>query len=372
MARTVWRELVCGALLVAAVACGGKDVRNGGSSASSASGTTDTGGTASNEAGGTQNDPAGTTSQPEGGEPGVAVGGTFAIGGEAATPGRCDPMSRDEAPGIPVFNRDEPSNPECQLQSLDELIAQAQLLVPELKAVNTLYEPDPDRGGDGSFIYAFQLDDGTFALAFQLGSGDCPSGCINHEYWYFVTSDACQPLQVGHYQPNSAACTPGEAPMWGIPGAPPPGTGCGGVTDPAYMIGDYDLVACGEEQPCAAAGKSLPARALPKTIRISIDQSRQLAIGKVTLHGTGEPLLDERAFDATFTGRSFAVEVHGPLSPACAQNYSLSFHYDFDGVGPRSLSLDFERLNTCSGNAGASCKGSVRSDFGPAHAVTER
>lgn len=115
MARTVWRELVCGALLVAAVACGGKDTRNGGSPGSSACGTTDTGGTSGNEAGGTHNASAGSASQPEGGEPGTAVGGTFAIGGEAATPGRCDPMSRDEAPGIPVFNRDEPGSGDASL-----------------------------------------------------------------------------------------------------------------------------------------------------------------------------------------------------------------------------------------------------------------
>jgi hypothetical protein len=84
------------------------------------------------------------------------------------------------------------------------------------------------------------------------------------------------------------------------------------------------------------------------------------------LHGTGEPLLDDRSFDAVFAGRGFAVELHGPLSGACPQNYSISFHYDFGGAGPRSFLLEFERLNSCSGNAGPSCKGSVQSDLGDA------
>ena len=368
MARMAWRETACAAAILFAAACGGRGVRNHSGATQGSAGETSGGGTSSVTGGSSQ--------QSEAGEPSVSVGGvgvggtSLGVGGAAESPSLCDPHFRDEAPGIPVYNRDEPA--QCEGQSLDDVIARAQQLVPQLKAVNTLYEPDPNRGGDGSFIYAFQLDNGSFALAFQFGSGDCPSGCIEHEYWYFVTGDACQPLQVGHYQPNSAACTVGEGLMWGVPGAPPPGVSCDNMTAPTQLGGEWQLITCGEEQRCAAAGKAEPARALPDTIRISIQQAKSLEVGTVTVHGTGEPLLDERAFDATFTGRSFAVELHGPLSPACAQNFSLSFHYDFDGVGARSLLLEFERLNTCSGNAGASCKGSVRSDFGPASAVTER
>ncbi len=364
-----WREMACATLLLA-VACGGRDVRNRSGAATGTAGDTNVGGSSSATAGSAQ--------QVEAGEPSVAIGGAgvggtgVAVGGAADRLSVCDPDARYRAPGIRDFDRDDPGSAACQGQSLDDVIARAQALVPQLKAVNQLYVPDPNRGDHGSFIYAFQLDNGGFALAFQLGSGDCPSGCIDHEYWYFVTTDTCEVLQVGHYRPISAACPVGEGPMWAIPTVPPlSGVPCDKVTSLANMQGDYELVACGEEQPCAAAGKSLPVRALPGTVRISIEQSRNLAVGTVTLHGTGEPLLDERAFDATFSGRSLAVSLDGPLSPACAQNYSLSFHYDFDGVGPRSLLLDFERLNTCSGNAGASCKGRVRSEFGPAHLLAQ-
>jgi len=134
---------------------------------------------------------------------------------------------------------------------------------------------------------------------------------------------------------------------------------------PAQNVsGDYEVVACGQEQTCTVAGQAPVTLPLPPMIGLTVQQAKTLELGTVTLHGTGEPLLDDRPFDALFDGRSFSVELHGPLSATCAQDYSLSFHYDFDAVGPRSLRLDFERLNSCSGNAGPSCKGRVESELG--------
>jgi hypothetical protein len=43
--------------------------------------------------------------------------------------------------------------------------------------------------GDGANVYARQGEHGMTYL-FRNGWGDCPAGCINNEYWYFVFSES--------------------------------------------------------------------------------------------------------------------------------------------------------------------------------------
>jgi hypothetical protein len=133
------------------------------------------------------------------------------------------------------------------------------------------------------------------------------------------------------------------------------------------LSGNYSVAACGSARACAKAGENVSESPLPSFVNFIVEQE----LGHVTIYGTGEPLLDNRPFDATFGQSSFAVELHGPLSATCAQNYSISFRYDFDDSRPgaRLLALDFERSPKCSGNAGEYCQGSVRSDFGAASKI---
>jgi hypothetical protein len=98
---------------------------------------------------------------------------------------------------------------------------------PELADIPSTREPGV--GGDQSFVFSYLRDDGSFALIVKRGDGDCVSGCISKEYWYFDTDEMCKPRQVGHYNDafndagNCYAIT-GE-PMWDVPSK----------ADPAYV-----------------------------------------------------------------------------------------------------------------------------------------
>lgn len=54
--------------------------------------------------------------------------------------------------------------------------------------------------GDFSNIYPRQTGNGITYL-FRWGSGDCPMGCINNHYSYFVFKDG-EPISLGHYDPS--------------------------------------------------------------------------------------------------------------------------------------------------------------------------
>ena len=60
--------------------------------------------------------------------------------------------------------------------------------------------------GDGSNVYARQTSDGITYL-FRHGWGDCPSGCIYSEYWYFVF-EGDQPVFIGHWAPHEDSDEP--------------------------------------------------------------------------------------------------------------------------------------------------------------------
>ena len=51
--------------------------------------------------------------------------------------------------------------------------------------------------GDGPNVYVRQTDFG-FSYLFRYAYGDCPSGCIYNEYWYFVCEGG-GPVFIGHW-----------------------------------------------------------------------------------------------------------------------------------------------------------------------------
>ena len=65
------------------------------------------------------------------------------------------------------------------------------------------------RIGDSPNIYPRQTGDGITYL-FRDAWGDCPSGCIYSEYWYFVFEEK-QPILIGHWAPHE---DPQEPDWW--------------------------------------------------------------------------------------------------------------------------------------------------------------
>lgn len=120
----------------------------------------------------------------------------------------------------PVFDGNVTGTGPCGAVSVGAVIAAIGQGWPELSNINQIHLPSSL--GDGSFIYAFQVPGG-FRLVVKRGGGDCPAGCTENEYWYFVTDEACTPKKVGFFStaPGTPNCirVSGE-PLWDVPNAP--------------------------------------------------------------------------------------------------------------------------------------------------------
>ncbi len=364
-AQTPRRPLAPWTLLVALslAACSGKSVDQ----QSSEPGTGGTG------AGSDGNDTGGASSTGGGSIGGSSAGGTAAGGGSigggtssggSAPSDSCAPQ-HDEAPGTPIYAPTQVGTGECEGVTLGSIIDSIHDAFPELADIQTLYAPDPDRLGDGSFIYAFQKPDGTFALVFKRGGGDCPSGCTENDYWYFDTAAECAISAEGQTSRPFDGCLPSDQlPKWGIPAAAPPESICGSNMAPQDLSGDYEIHICGQAYACTTAKDSQPRTLSTITLHIVQDPA-DLAQGTVTLSGTGEPLIDGRALSATFERRRFHVEEHESNLPAqCVEAHDLTLDYDFEGFGPQHLSFFQASTIDCEGNPGDYCKGEIEAALG--------
>lgn len=88
---------------------------------------------------------------------------------------------------------------------------------PEL--ADLLAPADPELGYPGKSVDAFTSNAG-FRIVLFHGFGDCPSGCITREYFYFETDDHCAPVKAGEYRAiySASNCyTVVGEPLWGIP-----------------------------------------------------------------------------------------------------------------------------------------------------------
>jgi hypothetical protein len=302
----------------------------------------------------------------------VALGGSSSSsssGGATDTPPKvsCQDL-RDEAPGKPVYDLSLVGAGACQGITLGDTIDRIHAEHPELADVATLYAPDPERGGDGSFIYAFQKPDGTFALVFKRGGGDCPAGCTENDYWYFDTVGHCDISPEGHTRRAfDGACLPiDQLPQWGIPPAAPPESICGASAEPQDLSGDYAIYLCGQGSKCATSSEGAKSTDLPNVVKLHITQdAADLAHGTVTLSGTGEPLLDDRELTADFARRHFHAEEHVSNLPAtCPETHDLTLDYDFEGFGQRHLSFFQTATPDCAAKPNDYCKGSLEADLG--------
>jgi hypothetical protein len=278
----------------------------------------------------------------------------------------CAPR-RDEPPGAPIYAVSTPGSGECKGTSLADTIEAVRQLRPDLSDVTELYAPDPERGGDGSFIYAFAKPDGGVALVFKRGDGDCPAGCTINDYWYFETGADCAVEALGEAHRDFEHCMqPDQLPRWGIPRAALPSEICGTDLSPENLNGHYSITTCGTALACAFSGEKPSERALPARIGLTIAQdAADLSRGTVTLDGTGETTLDGLAFEATFERRSFTVDSsYQNLPEDCSLTWNARLAYDFEGLKVSKLNFFFTKSDDCS--VGVTCKGDVSASFGPA------
>jgi len=102
-------------------------------------------------------------------------------------------------PDIGSFIREltpeEQQNPLLPIIYEDDAINAVKTSFPETQAI---YKSDAQIGKSMD-INTKQIDK-TWKLQFWQGSGDCPSGCINDHYWYFLVSPEGKVEQIGEYE----------------------------------------------------------------------------------------------------------------------------------------------------------------------------
>lgn len=323
------------------------------------------------------------SSEPASGGTGTGLAGSKSTAGTAGNAGTAnasggaegtdDPYlncreAHDEAPGTPVYMLSQVGGGACQSVTLGQIIDGIHAEHPELADISTLYAPNPQGGGDGSFIYAFQRPDGAFALVFKRGGGDCPAGCTENDYWYFETVAKCEVSAVGYTRRYfDGKCLPADQlAMWGIPSAAPPESICGASNETQDLSGDHLVFLCGQGSQCATSSQGSKPTALSSVVTLHIAQDpADLAHGTVTLSGTGEPLLDGRALTAEFKLRQFHVEEHSAAAPDnCIEQQDVTLDYDFVGIGQRHLSFFLVATPDCANDPNDYCKGSLEADLG--------
>lgn len=167
----------------------------------------------------------------------------------------CCSRSRGAAPTEPVAVTDPNAQGEgpCADTTLADVIAAVHAAHPELASVSTVYDPNHPSQEDADpreNVYVWSSSAG-YRLAFYRGFGDCPSGCIDHEYFYFETDAQCAPVASGDYHlifDQSHGCMRVSGmPLWGIPSVDTATSDC--TTDLDLPPGLNDECIGGDECP---------------------------------------------------------------------------------------------------------------------------
>jgi hypothetical protein len=263
-------------------------------------------------------------------------------------------------PGARVYDTGLEGRGSCSSHSVEQLIELISSTHPEVMSIR---EVQPrDGGGDGDLVIPFLREDGGFAFVFKRGEGDCLSGCISNEYWYFETRASCAPAAVGHYlRRYSGECyeVAGE-PMWGWPGRTDPVSTCNEDQTAAQISGSYQLQAIGKRAACATANQGLNLESLTLTLTLTVAQSADPSQGSVSITGTGHPLIDGRSVPAKFTRQRFAAQLDEINLPSrCPDQSKLSLSFDFEGISSRHLYLLELHTPDCVAAPDDYCKGFV-------------
>ncbi len=139
-----------------------------------------------------------------GGESGIATGGTLGTGG--ATAGHSGGSSSvlvncGTNPMRTLLTKSSATGTgACANVTVATFLLAIHALNPQMPGVATLSTCPDSSGiiGVSSGVYAYRTACGSLQIVIWQGSGDCPSGCIDNEYWYFDSDTNCQPVQVRH------------------------------------------------------------------------------------------------------------------------------------------------------------------------------
>ena len=291
-------------------------------------------------------------------------------GADASTGGTCEPPELKREPGPPVYDLSAKGKGTCADSALGTVIDAVHALHPELDDIVELYVPDPNRGGDQSYIYAFETTlDGGFALVFRRGAGDCPAGCTENDYYYFRTGEDCEPRDFGSYVPRYASgCVEVEGfPLWDHPPPPAPSSVCG-LEPRAYRLGEeYSEYACGQLTPCSGKGGDAPVEMLDLELQFTIAQDESdLGHVMLTLLNTGHPALDGRAWPAVVEDqrRVHVVDQGDNLPATCLEMHELEIVLDLEGYSGSFVHYFEVKTPDCAGNPGDICKGGLDLDLG--------
>lgn len=302
--------------------------------------------------------PAGSSAPPPG--PSLPVAGTLAEAGSGAAGGPSDHLR------VPIRDPNSYGGNACSSTSIEQFIARAQQLRPELADIRELAHVDSSPGMTS--ISAYLEADFTLTLVFRRGDGDCAAGCIDNEYWYFKSDDACAPRQAGYYKraddPNRNCYVESGAPLWNEPRPLDPKLSCGANLTPQDVSGSHQLRARGVVQACARSGESIAPMSIDELIKLDVMQdSAQPSHATITLHGVGHALLDDRKLNADVVRRQLSVHVSDNQPGNCIKQSQLDLSYDFEGLAERRLFLMQVDTPDCS-QPNDYCKGYVELSLG--------
>jgi hypothetical protein len=271
------------------------------------------------------------------------------------------------APGTPVSQPALRGQGTCAGTTLGQVIADIYELMPALADITVIEGMDPNVGGDGNRIYAFLHDDG-FRLVFKRGSGDCPSGCIDNEYWYFATGAGCAPALVGHHlRASSGSCLTVEGTaLWGRPPPVDPSLVCGADNSPKNITGTYDLLGTGNRIACTEKAAAQPQEQVSLALKLVVFQTpADLGQGTVTVVGTGNPLIDGVPLPGKFTRQRVTAALEVDHSSVCIDQHRTSVQLDVEKAPTGTLEF-FEVRSLGCPPATAYCKGELHLALAPA------
>jgi len=295
-----------------------------------------------------------TTTVPDGGGSAPDAGGAADVAPPPGPDAAADAQFPDVPPSVPGAPVTQPAVGglgACAGKTLGQVIAAVHQQMPTLADITVIEGMDPNLGGDGNRIYAFAHDDG-FRLIFKRGSGDCPSGCIDNEYWYFATDERCVPAPAGHYA--SAYTNPGNcfkvegAPLWGRPRPIDPAVVCGADNSPQNITGTYKLTGTGTRTACTEKAAGQPQERVSLALTVVVFQMPgDLSQGTVTVVGTGNARLDGVPMPGKFTRRRVSASRDGNGASMCLDQTQAGVELDLENGTTGTLKFFEARALSC-------------------------
>ena len=111
--------------------------------------------------------------------------------------------------GTRIYDPATPGQGPCTNRTYGDLLAEIKFNAPYLRNA-----PGASTVREGNINIEGYTSEGGFRIVFDRGAGDCPSGCTEHEKWYYITSQACAPVEIGHCRDMSEARSC-DIPSWG-------------------------------------------------------------------------------------------------------------------------------------------------------------